>query len=793
MVERGDTVAELLARFAAARREIVSRDFASMNPEQRRAVLAPDGAMLILAGAGSGKTTVLVNRIAYLIKYGNLLDTEPAALSEAAVSLLEEYAKCPDPDFEEHVLAVMGARPVRPWRILAVTFTNKAAGELRERLVKKIGPGGAEVAAGTFHSICAKMLRRDADKLGYPTDFTIYDADDAKKVMKECVKSAGLDDKKFPAGAMLSVIGRAKDTLQSPEAFAKATESDYRLSRISKVYELYQRKLKSAGAMDFDDLIFNTVRLLQEHPDVREAYRRRYDYVLVDEYQDTSRAQFILTELLAEGGGNIMVVGDDDQSIYSFRGATIENILSFESRHPDCTVIKLEQNYRSTGTILACANSAISRNTSRKGKNLWTSAPEGEKVGFFRGDDAYAEAQFIADQALAMSAAGRPYNDFAVLYRTNAQSAVIEETLIKSGLPYRIFGGMKFYERKEVKDVVAYLTALVNKEDTLRIARIINEPKRGIGEATVETLTRIAAAEGATMLEIAAAADAYADLSRAAAKLKAFAVMIAELTEFAGHALPTEVLAAVLEKTGYLDYVRAQDTADGRDRTANIGTLSENVAKYEESDPEPTIAGFLEGAALATDLDAYDEAAGYVSLMTIHSAKGLEFPIVFLTGMEEELFPSGRVLMEPKEMEEERRLCYVAITRAKSRLFLTCAAMRRMFSNTLYPQPSRFLKEIPQQYIEDMGEQKRKERAGVRVPWDLQALPTVPKAVFKPAPQQAAVKYEAGDLVRHGSFGAGRVLSVKETGGDQLLEIDFGGTVKKLMANYAAKMLKKEG
>lgn len=786
-------MAELIERYTQARQTIVSRDFSNMNPEQRRAVLAPDGAMLILAGAGSGKTTVLVNRIAYLIKYGNLLDFEPASLSEAAVSLLEEYAKCPDPDFEEHVLSVMGARPVKPWRILAVTFTNKAAGELRERLVKKIGPAGSDVIAGTFHSICAKMLRRDADKLGYPADFTIYDADDAKKVMKECVKKAELDDKKFPAGAMLSVIGRAKDTLQSPIDFAKATESDYRLSRISKVYELYQGRLKSSGAMDFDDLIFNTVRLLREHADVREYYRGRYDYVLVDEYQDTSRAQFVLTELLAEGGGNIMVVGDDDQSIYSFRGATIENILSFESRHPDCTVIKLEQNYRSTGTILACANSAISRNTSRKGKNLWTSASEGEKVGFFRGDDAYAEAQFIADQVLSMSALGRPYNDFAVLYRTNAQSAAIEETLIKSGLPYRIFGGMKFYERKEVKDVVAYLTALVNKEDTLRLARIINEPKRGIGESTVETLARIAAAEGATMLEIAAAADAYADLSRAAAKLKAFAMMILELTEFAQHALPTEVLAAVLEKTGYLDYVRAQDAADGRDRTSNIGTLSENVAKYEESDPEPSIAGFLEGAALATDLDAYDEEAGYVSLMTIHSAKGLEFPVIFLTGMEEELFPSGRALMEPSEMEEERRLCYVAITRAKNRLFLTCAAQRRMFSNMLYPQPSRFLKEIPQQYIEDMGERRKQERAKVKVPWDLPPRPTVPKVIFKAAPQQTAVKYEAGDLVRHGSFGAGRVLSVKETGGDQLLEIDFGGTVKKLMANYAAKMLKKEG
>ena len=789
------TVATLENRYIDARRAIVERDFSSMNLEQRRAVLAPKGAMLILAGAGSGKTTVLVNRIYYLIKYGNVLGAEPLQATEVAVEFLEEYARYPDIEFEEQIMDMLGANPVAPWRILAVTFTNKAASELRGRLASKIGPKGMDVTAGTFHSLCAKMLRRDAGCIGYPADFTIYDSDDSKKVMKECIKAMGLDDKKFPPQAALSIVGRAKDSLQTPEEFEAATKDDFRLSKMAKLYGTYQKRLSSAGAMDFDDLIFNTVRLLRENRDVHDYYANRYDYVMVDEYQDTSRAQFVLTELLAEKSGNIMVVGDDDQSIYSFRGATIENILSFEARHPDCTVIKLEQNYRSTGTILACANAAISRNTARKGKNLWTNAVSGERVGVYCGEDAYGEAQFIADQVLAQSATGRPYNDFAVLYRTNAQSAAIEETLIKSGVPYRIFGGMKFYERKEIKDVIAYLTALMNKDDVLRLRRIINEPKRGIGDATVDALERVAASESATIYEIAAAAESYPDLSRAAAKLKAFAVMIDELSKFAEYALPTEVLEQVLEKTGYMDYVKAQDKIDGRDRLSNIGTLSENIAKYEEGDPAPTIAGFLEGAALATDLDTYDEEAGYVSLMTIHSAKGLEFPIVFLTGMEEELFPSGRVLTDPNEMEEERRLCYVAITRAKSRLFMTFAAFRRTFNIVRYPQPSRFLNEIPPEFIEDIGERRKKDRANVKVSWNqppMQKIHRIDMKAKSAPPEQTAVKYDKGDAVSHKSFGKGQVLSVRETGGDQLLEIDFNGTVKKLMANYAAKMLSRE-
>ncbi len=780
-------------RFIKARAGILEKEFGTMNKEQRRAVLAGSGAMLILAGAGSGKTTVLVNRIAYLLKYGDILSRDmKEGTEELEIDLLEEYLNDPDPIFEEQVREIMGARPVMPWKVLAVTFTNKAAGELKERLSHKIGEKGEDVTAGTFHSLCARMLRRDAERIGYPKDFTIYDTDDSKKIMKECVKAAGYDDKKFPPSAMLGMIGRAKDTLQNPTEYLAATSEDFRLSKVAKLYDMYQARLISAGAMDFDDLIFNTVRLLRECPDVLEYYQRRYEYVFVDEYQDTSKAQFVLTELLSSGSGNIAVVGDDDQSIYSFRGATIENILSFEARHPDCEVIKLERNYRSTKTILDCANATIKKNTARKNKSLWTESGEGEKVGYFQGNDAYAEAQFIADTILAHKGQGMEYNDFAVLYRTNAQSAVIEETLIKSGVSYRIFGGMKFYERKEIKDIVAYLTALVNRDDVLRLRRIINEPKRGLGDVAVDTLERIASSEGATMLEIALTADSYPDLARASSKLIAFAKMMDELTEFAKTNSPTDVLAAILDKTGYLDYIKQQDAADGRDRTSNVGTLSENIAKYEESDDSPTIAGFLEGAALATDMDTYDESAGYVSLMTIHAAKGLEFPVVFLSGMEEELFPSSRVLENPQEMEEERRLCYVAITRAKKMLYMTCAAQRRVFNQFKFPIPSRFLKDIPNEYIRDFGERKKAEKASLKVPYNTAPKPKVAPIFKQKPPEVSKVKYEVGDKVSHTTFGSGVVVAVKETGGDSLLEIDFNGTVKKLMANFAAKMLKKE-
>ncbi|NLT57443.1 MAG: UvrD-helicase domain-containing protein [Clostridiales bacterium] len=799
---------DLTQRYLAARRRIVEGPYARMNPAQREAVLAPDRPVLILAGAGSGKTTVLVNRIDYLLRFGNILQDPPAPgrLTELSVGLLEAYAEHPDPQAERTVMELIGVRPVKPWTVLAVTFTNKAARELRERLIAQLGPCGGEVVAGTFHAVCARILRRHIDRLGYPSDFTVYDTDDCKKLVKECLKSLNIDDKKFPAPQMLGVIGRAKDLLQGPDEFEALYRDDYRMSRIAKLYTEYQRRLKAAGALDFDDMIRLTVKLLQSCPDVLEFYQRRFAYVMVDEYQDTNHAQFVLTELLA-GGGVLMVVGDDDQSIYRFRGATIENILGFEKRHGDAYVVRLEQNYRSTSTILDCANRTIANNFGRKGKRLWTENVEGEPARLYRADDSYDEARFVADTILALSAEeGSGYSDFAVLYRTNAQSAALEESLIKSGVPYRIFGGMKFYERKEVKDLIAYLSILVNPADDLRLRRILNEPKRGIGEATVQLLEQTAAEHGLTMLEAMARLEDFPALARQAERLQLFYTMVEDLAGAAALLPPSELLAQVAERTGYLDYLRAQDQADGRDRLSNLDTLADNIRNYERGieeqggDEVPTLTGFLENAALTTDLDQLDESAGYVSLMTMHAAKGLEFPVVFVTGMEEELFPSARSLFEPEELEEERRLFYVAITRARQRLYLTCARLRRTYNLTRNPEVSRFVAELPEDRLENLSvarapvtempaTEKRQSKAGYA------AGATLSSVAVKGAPRTApAPAFAAGDVVVHKKFGRGTVQSVRATGGDQLLEIHFEQQgLKKLMANFAVNMMQKEG
>ena len=793
-------MSDLAQRYLAARRAILEAPYRTMNPSQRAAVLAPPKPMLILAGAGSGKTTVLVNRIAYLLKYGPIYqeETVPESLGELTVDLLEEYASDPDPEMESEVLRLLGAKPVKPWPILAVTFTNKAARELQERLTTQVGAGGGQVVAGTFHAICARILRRDIDRLGYPRDFTIYDTDDARRLMKECIKEQNLDDKKFPPPQMLGIIGRAKDSLMGPEEFAAEYKDDFRMSRIAKLYERYQRRLEAAGALDFDDMIRLTVKLLRQEEELRDYYRRRFAFVMVDEYQDTNHAQFVLTELLA-AGGVLMVVGDDDQSIYKFRGATIENILSFEQRHRDAAVVRLEQNYRSTGTILDCANGTISNNMGRKGKRLWTQNERGEPARLYVAEDSYDEARFIADTILnACAKEARDYSDFAVLYRTNAQSAAIEDALLKSGVPYRIYGGMKFYERKEVKDVVAYLTVLVNPLDDLRLRRILNEPKRGIGDTTVALMEQLAAASDLSLLQLISRVEEFPDLSRQKERLTLFYELIESLRELSEQMPPSMLLEQVVERTGYLAMLRQLDKADGRDRASNIDTLADNIRNYEQGTDVPTLSGFLEGATLATDLDAYEEGAGTVSLMTMHSAKGLEFPIVFLTGMEEELFPSSRAMFEPLELEEERRLCYVAITRAKQRLYLTAAKLRRTYNMTRYPELSRFLKEIPEELIEDVTPktpppaQGTKPITGVSRPKSFSASTRSAQAgAGASAPD---VQYAQGEIVLHKKFGRGEIKEVKESGGDQLLTIDFEqvGT-KLLMARFAAAMMKKEG
>ncbi len=790
-------------RYLAAKRRIIEAPYAGMNEQQLSAVLAPADPMLILAGAGSGKTTVLVNRIAYLLRFGPVYqdETAPADLSEVTVDFLEEYAKEPDREMEQQALSLIGARPVRPWTVLAVTFTNKAARELKDRLTTQVGTGGLEVWAGTFHSICARILRRDIDRIGYPKDFTIYDTDDTKRVMKECIRELGIDEKKNPPGMFLNLISRAKDALLGPTEYAAEAQAqnDYQRSRVARVYERYQSKLEAAGALDFDDMIRLTVKLLRKDEEVRSFYQRRFAYIMVDEYQDTNHAQFVLTELLA-GGGVLMVVGDDDQSIYHFRGATIENIMSFEKRHPDCRVVRLEQNYRSTGTILDCANGTIANNLGRKGKRLWTKNGRGEPARLFYADDAYDEARFIADTVLdACVKEGRDYSDFAVLYRTNAQSAAIEEALLKSGVPYRIYGGMKFYERKEVKDVIAYLTILANPLDDLRLRRVINEPKRGIGDATLNLMEQLASAAGLSLLQLVWRVEEFPDLSRQAEKLKKFGELIEELRELADTLPPSELLTQVVERTGYLEQLRQQDAADGRERTANLDMLAENIRNYEEETETPTLSGFLEGAALATDLDSYEEGAGTVSLMTMHSAKGLEFPIVFLAGMEEELFPSARVLSEPLELEEERRLCYVAITRAKQRLYLTAAKQRRTYNMTRETQLSRFLKEIPRELMEDITPAAPVSAGRSRPAFASQSAPyrsfsaNTRSALTGRRREEPEEKYCSGEVVTHKKFGRGIITEVKESGGDQLLTILFEGVgTKLLMARFAAAMMKKE-
>ncbi len=777
----------LKLRFLAVKKRIIERAYERFNERQREAIFADDGQVLILAGAGSGKTSVIVNRIAFLLSFGTIYHEEklPQGLSEFDVDLIEIYAENPSEEYEGTVMNLIGARPVRPYQILAVTFTNKAARELKERIVKICGSRGEDVNAGTFHSLCLRILRSEISVLDYTSDFTIYDTDDSKKVIRECIKTLRLDEKKFNPGMVLSLMGRAKDGLQSAVEFAKDVEGDEYMSAVAKIYKRYAATLKAANALDFDDLIYNTVKLLRENPQIAEKYQKRYRYVLIDEYQDTNKAQFMLTELLAGGYRNIMAVGDDDQSIYKFRGATIENILGFEKVHAKANIIRLEQNYRSTTMILNCANKTIKNNENRKGKTLWTDNGVGEKIGHFTAQDAYDEARFVANKILEISAAqNRSFADFAVLYRTNNQSAAIEEVFSKSGVSFRIFGALKFYERMEIKDLVAYLTLLVNENDNLRLKRVINVPKRAIGDTTVELLEKQAQEAGISMLAAARRAEEFPELKKVQAKLIAFAELIDNLRVECANILPSEALKKLVDTTGYYDYLRAIDNADGKDRLSNLDTLSENIKHYEEGEENPTVGGFLEGASLATDLDNLDEATSQVSVMTIHSAKGLEFPVVFITGMEEELFPSARSF-DPAELEEERRLAYVAITRAKNELYLSNAKMRRTFSTVKYPAPSRFLSELPAECIEVIGGTLKADiqRAS-------EFIATKKPNIHRDARQKTdkvAAKFTKGQLVKHRKFGEGIVVDVADMGGDQKLEIDFKTEGKKrLMANFAA-------
>ena len=771
----------------ALRRQVMEKEFSRMNPMQREAVFTTEGPLLILAGAGSGKTTVLVNRIANIVKYGCAYGAREfsVSLTEEEIRMLEEYRDGTQ-EYTDEIADLLAVRPAKPWQILAITFTNKAAGELKERLEAMLGPDGQDIWASTFHSTCARILRRDGESIGYTSHFTIYDTDDSKRVMKECQRLLNIDDKMLSHKTLLHEISHAKDSLISPEDYLNDAGDDVRLRKIGEAYRLYEKLLRDADAMDFDDMIVNTVKLLEENEEVRTRYQNRFRYVMVDEYQDTNHAQYRLTSLLAGGSGNLCVVGDDDQSIYRFRGATIENILSFEEQYHKAKVIRLEQNYRSTQNILDAANAVISHNTERKGKNLWTANGPGEKIVVDNAFDEQEESTFIADTIMDSVKGGRKWSDHAVLYRMNAQSNAIERTFVRMGVPYRVIGGHRFYERKEIRDALAYLSVISNPADNIRLRRIINEPKRGIGATTINHAAQIAAGLGLSLYEVISHADEYEQLVRAAPRLRAFTQIIDGLAEAAEELPLNELFEKAMRDTGYLDSL-ALDRETYQDRLENIQELSSNLLRYSEDNEEGDLNGFLEEVALMTDIDNYNEEADTVVLMTLHSAKGLEFPVVFIPGMERGIFPGIQSLYSASEMEEERRLAYVGITRAKERLYLPHARTRMLYGSTSHNAPSPFLEEIP----EGLVEEKRKVTLSQQKPSVQRAAK--PKKTFDhsfgpaaPKPSAPAGSYRVGDTVGHKLFGTGVVLSAQPMGNDTLLEIAFekAGT-KKLMANFA--------
>lgn len=773
--------------FNRLKRAILERRFSRMNAMQKKAVFQIKGPLLILAGAGSGKTTVLVNRIACMIHFGNAYHEEFNGVpSEEEMEFLREAAGADVCD-EEKLKEVLRARPIRPWNVLAITFTNKAARELKDRLCQLLGSDGLSVNAGTFHYICLRILRREIGALGYGPGFTIYDTDDSLRTIRDVLADLQMDEKMFPPKSMLHAISRAKDALISPEQFLAENEGDFKGKKIAQVYVHYQKRLETSNALDFDDIICLTVRLFREQPDVLDHYQNLYQYILVDEYQDTNHAQYELVRLLSGKYRNLCVVGDDDQSIYRFRGATIENILSFENEFEDAVVIRLEQNYRSTQNILDAANGLIKNNRSRKGKNLWTDNGEGERVISYRAPDEAAEAQFVAKTILEDVAGGMRFADHAVLYRINAQSATIERALVKSGIPYRIVGGTKFFDRKEIRDVLAYFHVICNPSDSVRLKRIVNEPKRGIGDTTLKNVEAIALREGVSMFEILHHAGEYEVISKKGAVLEEFARMIDGLREYSEQATLDQLLDELLERTSYGKYLKAQGR-EGESRLENIAELKSNLIKYAAENEEASLQGFLEEVSLFTDLDGVNDGEDAVILMTMHSAKGLEYRTVFVVGMEENLFPSYQSSGSEADLEEERRLAYVAVTRAKERLYVTNSSQRMIFGRTSRNMPSRFLREIPEHLLQIIDETvtaygfaKRPERAKPVYHPEVEGTVGVHRAA-----DQSAVDYAVGDTVDHKVFGRGRVLSMTPMAGDTLVEVSFEKKgVKKIMANFA--------
>ena len=739
----------------------------ALNEMQQLAVDTTEGPLLILAGAGSGKTTVLVNRV-------------------------------------EHIIS---SRLATPWQVLAITFTNKAAGELRERLVSAIGDEASDIWAYTFHSCCSRILRRFGERIGYTNHFTIYDTDDSRRVMKQCQKQLGIEDKLINHKSILAEISRAKDSLISPDEYKQTSQNDFRKSKIAECYEMYQKELKKSDAMDFDDIIFNTVKLLEENEDVRDLYQTQFKYVMVDEYQDTNHAQYVLTSLLADKYKNICVVGDDDQSIYRFRGATIENILSFENHYKGAKVIRLEENYRSTQNILDGANAVISHNKNRKGKTLFTRSGSGDKIVYKTVMSESEESQYIIDEIIKNVDNGMKYSDHAILYRMNAQSRNLEVMLTKSGISHRIIGGHRFFDRKEIKDIVSYLAVINNPSDNVRLQRIINVPKRAIGDTMFANVLEIAAGLGMSAFEVCERADEFQKTSRSASKLMGFTKMIRDFQECIEDGMGlNDLLQEVLEKTKYLDFLH-EDIETYDDRVNNIKELSSMFIKYEEESEDANLSEFLEDVALISDIDSYNEDEDAVVLMTLHSAKGLEFPVVFIPGMEEGIFPGNQSMFSEEDLEEERRLAYVGITRAKKKLYLISSQQRMLYGQTSRNMPSRFLREIPSSVIDDQSVVARRSTgftsahsgfsSGARGGSSYTSSSKIGSARQSSnsahkfgqagnAAQKSNVDYKVGDTVSHKSFGTGTILTITPMGGDMLLEVAFdkAGT-KKMMANYA--------
>ena len=787
-------------RFLAARKKYIDSQFKELNSKQREAVLATEGPLLLLAGAGSGKTTVLINRIANLIRFGRASDCVeiPDMITEDDVAFLENFCE-PATDFDRRRADCLCAvEPALPWSVLAITFTNKAADELKERLTAMLGDEAQDIWAMTFHSACCRILRREIEHLGYSRSFTIYDSADSERLMKDIIKEMGLDDKTFPAKYVLSVISRQKDKMIGPDEMMEHVEStnDYRLLPVARAYKKYQARLKENDALDFDDIIYRTVELLQENESIRSFYQHKFRYVLVDEYQDTNHMQYLLTSLLAGGHENICVVGDDDQSIYRFRGATIENILDFEKQYQGSRTIRLEQNYRSTQSILNAANAVIAHNIGRKGKQLWTANEIGDKITVYEAGDEGLEANYIAGKIITGSK-GRNFKDYAILYRTNAQSNALEYAMKRNGIPYRVIGGMRFFDRAEVKDMLSYLCVINNRRDDLRLRRIINNPPRGLGAKTIETAERLATAEGQGLYRVVSDPNSYAPLQKSSGKLLQFSAIIEELSQLLDDGMPLpEFYEEVMIRTGYIAMLENKPTEENKTRLENIRELKSSILAYVQNADVPTLAGFLEEIALYTDIEEYNDNDDAVVMMTMHSAKGLEFPYVFLVGFEDGLFPGMRSIGDAEEMEEERRLCYVAITRAKETLMISYAKQRMLYGKTNASLPSRFLREIPDDLILRKGGYRQSSAYNS---YSIDQYPTynrkpsseITKSVPDPV-KIAQTDFNRGDMVQHTAFGKGMVLSVIKMGGDALLEIAFDqiGT-KKLMAKTASTHMKR--